>query len=89
MVEKDTLKKLEYNIQNRGNHENNRKSIRGLNLCQQMAISTHLYDFVSLLGTNRHNYNSTLHSICSGFNEYEVKRSPFVCLASSGSSFDR
>ena len=88
MVEKDTLKKLEYNIQNRGNHENNRKSIRGLNLCQQMAISTDLYDFVSLLGTNRHNYNSTLHSICSWFNEHEVKRSTFVCTASGGSSFN-
>ena len=43
-----------------------------------MAVSTNLYDFVSLLGTNRHNYNSTLHSICSGFNEYEVKRSTFI-----------
>jgi uncharacterized protein (TIGR00645 family) len=43
-----------------------------------MASSTHLYDFVSLLGTDRHNYNSTLHSICSGVNEHEVKRSTFI-----------
>ena len=89
MVEKDTLKKLEYNIQNRGNHENNRKSIRGLDICQQMAFSAHLYDFVSMLGTDRHNYNSTLHSICSGFNGHEVKRSTFICSASGRPCLDR
>ena len=38
-----------------------------------MAVSTNLYDFVSLLGTNRHNYNSTLHSICSGLMSMKLK----------------
>ena len=37
---------------------------------------------MSLLGTDRHNYNSTLHRICSRFDEHEVKRSPFICSAS-------